>query len=401
MIQENELQFGGILLEERLLSDEIRMIRAMVRKFVEYEVVKTEEEEGSIIKAIPSHKLSHLQKKAKEAGLWALNISNDQGGAEQSIFNRTILMEEASQHRLGLSSPAAGAFGKEIPSFLNGFNNEDLLEAIHRAVESGEGSFVAVFESEHGLTDELETKAIKKGSKWYITGEKKYVENFKDAEFGLVLAKCIIDDKEQGAAVFLINKENYTKINAKDVKLLNSIDTTNLKFDNLELNDECIIGEIGLGNNLIEEWIAEQKILISARSLGVAKKSLELAIEWTSERVTFRKKLKERDAIRTMIANSLLELNAARLMLWNAALKMENSESYLIEVDMAKITCLNTSFNIIDRAIQMLGGMGVAQEVYLERWYREIRIYKNMFDSEEKMQNSIAEYVYEGKGVKN
>lgn len=378
-----------------LLSDELKMMRSVVKKFIEKEVVKAEIEEGALMQVLPEEKVRHLQKKAKEIGLWALGIKEELGGTGLNLFSRVVLMEEAAQHRLGFFNPAAGAFGKDIPSFLNDYSNIKIDDLVHKAIESGNGCYLAITEEQGGskLTN-IQTTAKNNGSTWFINGKKRYVFNAQEGEFGILLVNCIKDEVEKGPTLFLIAQNKL--IQRKKVQLIKSIETYDLEFVQFEVSDEYRVGEIGEGLSLVNQWMKEQQVLTSARCIGVAKKALELAVEWASSRETFGKKLKDRQAIQWMVADSEIELNSARYMLWSAASKVNeavpNSDH---DVEMAKLLCTETAFRIIDRSIQIHGGMGVAQEVPLERWYREVRTSRLDLGNSEVLRENIAKRIFD------
>lgn len=379
-----------------LLGDELKMMRSVVKRFIENEVVKAELDEGSLIQVLPVEKVKSLQKRAKETGLWALEIKEELGGIGLNLFSRVVLMEEAAQHRLGFLEPAAGAFGKDIPSLLNNYSNGKIDNLIHKAIESGKGCFVAITEEQGGsrLTN-IQTTAKKNNFGWTINGKKRYVSNVREGEFGLVLVNCVENDIEKGPTLFLLPQSEL--IHRKKVQLIKSIETFDLEFEQFEISDDYRVGEIGEGLILVNELMKEQQLLTSARCIGVAKKALELAVEWASSRETFRKKLKDRQAIQWMIADSEIELKSARYILWSAAMKVDKdvSSSSDHEVEMAKLLCTETAYRIVDRSIQIHGGMGVAQEVPLERWFREIRTTRLDMGVSEVLRENIAKRIFD------
>lgn len=383
-------------MEEKLMNEELKMLLNVVKRFVEKEVVAAEMEEGSLMKSIPADKVKQLQYQAKKMGLWALGVKEEFGGSGLDMFSRIVVVEEASKHRIGLSNPAAGAFGSDIPGFLNHTYNPTTQKFIQQAVQSGNGCYVAYEEEQNEGLSNIRTTAERTGDTWLINGEKKYVRNAAEADFGIVLANGITGTDQQGPSLFLIPAQNEN-IKKERVQLIHSVETHNVIFDQLELSDDYRVGDVGDGLRLMSHWMNEQQLLMSARCIGVAGKSLELALEWASTRITFGKRLKEREAIQCMIADSIMELNSARLMLWNGALKMSQSiqSDRDVHVQMAKLICTESAFQIIDRCIQIHGGMGVAQEVPLERWYKEIRAMRLETGSSNFIRKNVGKHFFE------
>ena len=134
-----------------------------------------------------------------------------------------------------------------------------------------------------------------------------------------------------------------------------------------------MLGRQGEGFNLLKELLTQNRIPYAAQCVGVAQKALEMAIDYSKLRETFGKLLSERQAIQWMIADSALDIHAARLVTYNAAHCKQKNKAFLIESSMAKLLATEMAMHVVDRAIQIHGGMGLSKELPLERWYRELR----------------------------
>ncbi len=282
------------------------------------------------------------------------------GGGGLDIFSRTLLMEEASRHRFGLVSPALNAFGKEIPTILTKLHPSLIESAVKPAVESGKGCFIAA--------DICSNFVAKRESQngWAISGNQKFVANADQAGFGLIWAK--IDGSEE-TGLFLV--ENNERVASERMVVMRT-----LNFFHITLKDYPVSGEhyLGKGNELVGEMLKELQILLAARCLGVAQEALRLCVEYATQRETFGKLLEKREAIQDMVADSLVDLSSARLLTWCMAKKLSLNDATEEEIAMAKLSATEKAFRIVDQSIQIHGGMGIAQEVPLERWYRELRL---------------------------
>jgi acyl-CoA dehydrogenase len=145
-------------------------------------------------------------------------------------------------------------------------------------------------------------------------------------------------------------------------------------FENAEIPVENRIGEEGHGFKVAEKWLVHGRIPYAAGVLGVAQLALEMAIEWVKERETFGGKLASRQSIQFMIADSEMELQAARLLVYQAAWAGDLGRDMKVAASIAKVMATETAGRVIDRCVQMFGGLGVAQEMPIERWFRELRI---------------------------
>jgi acyl-CoA dehydrogenase len=125
---------------------------------------------------------------------------------------------------------------------------------------------------------------------------------------------------------------------------------------------------------LAETWLVHARIPYAAAVIGVAQAALQLAIDWTKQRETFGSKLADKQAIQWMIADSEIELRAARLLVYQAAWKGDLGQDIKVDASICKVYATEIAGKVVDRCIQMFGGLGVAREMPLERWHREMRI---------------------------
>ncbi len=126
--------------------------------------------------------------------------------------------------------------------------------------------------------------------------------------------------------------------------------------------------------SLCEKWLVEGRIPYAAGTIGIPQEALQMAIAWAQERETVKTRLADKQAIQWMIADSEMELRQARLLVYEAAQRGDAGLNFKTEASIAKVVATETAGRVVDRCIQILGGMGVSQELPLERWYRELRI---------------------------
>jgi acyl-CoA dehydrogenase len=138
--------------------------------------------------------------------------------------------------------------------------------------------------------------------------------------------------------------------------------------------EENRLGNEGEGFKLAETWLVHARIPYAAAVIGIAQAALDLTIDWARERKTFGSALSDKQAIQWMLADSEIELRAARLLVFQAAWRGDLGLDIKVDASIAKVYSTETAGRVVDRCIQIFGGLGVAQEMPLERWYRELRI---------------------------
>jgi len=173
-----------------------------------------------------------------------------------------------------------------------------------------------------------------------------------------------------------------------------------MHFDNYEVPQENLLGKEGKGFSVAEKWLIHGRVPYAAATIGLGQASLEIAIEWAKQRETFGARLADRQAIQWLLVDSEIELRAARMLVFDAAWKADRGEDVKVDAAIAKVYGTETAGRVVDRCIQVLGGMGVSCEVPLERWYRELRIKRIGEGPSEIMRMVIARNLVGGRNVR-
>jgi acyl-CoA dehydrogenase len=191
------------------------------------------------------------------------------------------------------------------------------------------------------------------------------------AAWGVVFARS--GEGRGGITAFIV--DNPTKgVSFREIPVIRSYSPYEVVFEDVEVPVENRLGEEGQGFQIAEKWLVEGRVPYAAGTLGIAQEALRIAIDWANQRKTFGSLLADKQAIQWMIADSEIELRAARLLVHDAAIKAAAGHNIKVDASIAKVYATETAGRVVDRAIQILGGMGVAKEMPLERWYRELRI---------------------------
>jgi acyl-CoA dehydrogenase len=358
------------------LSEEQRMLVAAVRRFIREEIVPLEADLDPDAYELPHADHERLQAMVKEMGLYQMDVPEEFGGPGVNLTTRVLLGEEMSQHRAGLYAPAYGVFGHGPPPQLyaaTGVLKEKYLEP---ALRGEKRSFLGLTEPSGGSDPAraIQTKAVRDGDDWVINGSKMFNSGADTADFGLVFARTDPTRGRQGITCFVVDTETPGFMVRRLVHVLRSHYTTELSFDNMRVPHENILGEEGGGFAIANEYLSRARIPYAAAGIGVAVAAHRMAVEYSRHRVTFGEPLASRQAIQWMLVDNEMDIRTARWLCLAAADKADSEQPYRFEAAMAKVYGTEAAGRVVDRSIQIHGGVGVTKDLPLERWYRELRI---------------------------
>nr|WP_309099455.1 acyl-CoA dehydrogenase family protein [Fredinandcohnia onubensis] len=370
MISESESQ---VYYDGFKLSDELKMLKETVRNFIQNEVIPLENEMDYDANYLPDDKLEKLQAKAKKMGLWALNAPKEYGGANLSLFAHAIVAEESSQHRAGAYSAALFAFGNDVPNILYKGTEEQIKKYAIPSIEGKKKAFVAVTETGGGSDPArtIQTRAIKKGGRWILNGQKVFISGADTADYGIVFART--GEGRNGITAFIVDN-GVPGLSYKLIPVIRSWSPCEVFFEDVEVPEENVLGEVGQGFTIAQDWLINRRIPYAAECVGIATAALRKAIEYANIREVHKSKLANKQAIQWMIADSEIEIRAARMLVYDAAWKADQGKDSRYEVSVAKLYATEAANRVIDRVVQIFGGMGLTKEFPFERWYRELRI---------------------------
>jgi acyl-CoA dehydrogenase len=315
-----------------------------------------------------------LQDKAKSLGLWQMRTPEEYGGAGLSLLGQAVVAEEAAKCRMGAYIPGIGAFGSDPPNVIWLGSKQQIEKYGIASIKEGKKAFFAISEASGGADPgrAIKCQAVLKGDRYVINGTKMWITGAKGADWGIVFARTGTGGR--GGITSFIVDGNMKGISYKVIPVIRAYAPYEVHFDNVEVPIENRLGEEAGGFKLAEKWLVEGRVPYAAGTIGIAQAALEMAIDWAKQRETFGSRLSEKQAIQWMLADSEIELRAARLLVYEAAWKADMGKDLKIEASIAKVTATETAGRVVDRCIQIFGGLGVSKELPLERWYRELRI---------------------------
>jgi acyl-CoA dehydrogenase len=206
-----------------------------------------------------------------------------------------------------------------------------------------------------------------------LNGSKLWITGASTTNYGIVFARTGDQGQRGGITCFIVDG-NAKGLTMKPIPVIRSYFPHELIFQDVEVPVENRLGEEGEGFKLAETWLVEGRVPYAAGTIGIAQEALEMAIDWSKQREAFGSTLADKQAIQWMLADSEIELRAARLLVYQAAWKADLGQDLKIEASIAKVFATETAGRVVDRCIQIFGGLGVSRELPLERWYRELRI---------------------------
>jgi alkylation response protein AidB-like acyl-CoA dehydrogenase len=307
-------------------------------------------------------------------GLHGITVEEEYGGTGLGYLEHCIAVEEMSRASaaVGLSY---GAHSNLCVNQIRRNGNEAQKRKYLPKLISGEhvGS-LAMSEPDAGSdVVSMKTRAEKKGDRYVLNGTKIWITGVGQSNWGIVFARTGPSKGRDGVTSFIVEKK-FKGFSYKPIPVIRSYFPYEINFEDCEVPEENRLGNEGEGFKLAETWLIHARIPYAAAVIGVAQAALKLAIDWTKERETFGSKLADKQAIQWMIADSEIELRAARLLVYQAAWKGDLGQDIKVDASICKVYATEVAGKVVDRCIQMFGGLGVAREMPLERWHREMRI---------------------------
>jgi alkylation response protein AidB-like acyl-CoA dehydrogenase len=207
-----------------------------------------------------------------------------------------------------------------------------------------------------------------------------------------------VTDKEKGAnggvTCFLVDRDMGWK--SEPIPTMGQWGPAALVFDNVRVPEKNVLGEVGKGFNLAMQWIGQGRYLLPARAIGSVERLVDMAIEQANSRVTFGQPIAEYQAIQWMIADSAVEIEALRWLVLHAAWLVDQGADSRQAQSMAKLYGGIKANEIVDRVLQIHGGMGYTRELPIERWYRELRLLRIYEGTDEIQRRTIARNLLKG-----
>jgi acyl-CoA dehydrogenase len=358
---------------------ELEDIRGRITAFMEAYVYPNEDKvvqhEG-----LPIPLEQELQRKVKQAGLWAPNLPTEWGGMGIGYVGQALVNEI-----IGRSVIAPRIFGEAAPDAGNAeillvAANEEQKEQFLRPLAAGEiRSCFAMTEPEVAGSDPtgLRTSAESDGNNWTINGHKWFISGAIGSAFAIVMAVTDSAAEPHRRASMIIvptSTPGFNIIRAVGVMGSGGVGGhCEIRFENCRVPQRNLLGEVGAGFKLAQARLGPGRIQHCMRWLGAAERSFEMMCRYALKREAFGGPLAGKGTVQNWIADSAAEINAARMMTLHAAWKMDRGEDARIEISLIKFYGARVLNDVIDRAIQVHGALGYSTDTPLEMFYRDAR----------------------------
>ncbi|WP_342131769.1 acyl-CoA dehydrogenase family protein [Hydrogenophaga sp. OTU3427] len=366
------------------LNDEQKMMIDTVRRFIAEEL-KPLEDGLENTGALPDADAQRIHAKSKELGLYALNMPAELGGGGLSNLDR-ILCEEQFGHTSDYL--IRRAFGNVYEPLLH-CKGEQIERWLKPAVEGKRTCAITITESGAGSDAAgIKTHARRNAQgQWVLNGSKHFISDGVWSDFFLVSAKT----GEKEISMFMVDKGLSGFTVGKDQMMMGIRGTPHLElfFDNVVLEDAALLGEQGQGFKLAMGALNVVRLAqVGARAVGKATHVCELMLDYARERKQFDTRIGDFQMVQQMLADSVIEINAARWMVYQAAWMLDQGLDAREQIAMVKVHAAETLGRVVDRAVQVFGGMGFCKELPIERYYRDARIYR-IFDGTSEIHRGV------------
>lgn len=364
------------------LPDTSRMVRDTVARFVKDElipnealIIRREAERGFTDEPLIAPELdAALQKKARDIGLWGIDVPEEFGGQDLGMLTKCLVFEQLKHSIVPFVLPPespnlfmlkALCTGSQIDRYLLPYSRGEKKSCLALS-EPGAGSDAAA----------IKTRAERKNGKWVINGTKIWISNARRADFMIVMA--VTDpkaDKRSAITAFLVDKGTPGVTIPTSFPMIGEYHPYEVVFDNVELDDDQVLGEVGAGFAPMSKRLGVRRLEIASRCLGLASRCLEMMIDQANARSTFGALLADRQAVQWWIADSYQEIEMVRLLVYQMAWKMDSGrDDVRLDGSIVKVQGTEMVSRVVDRAIQLFGGMGVSKELPLEYISRACRV---------------------------
>ncbi|KAH9950136.1 acyl-CoA oxidase [Amylocystis lapponica] len=310
-----------------------------------------------------------------EQGLMGIETSADHGGAESSFTSAIIAIEELAKVDPSVSV-MCDVHNTLVNTILRKYATKEQQDKwLPQLSESKLGSFCLSEPASGSDAFALQTRAQKDGDHWVINGSKMWITNSHEAEVFLIFANVDPSKGYKGITCFIATKDMGIQIAKKEQKLgIRASSTCTLNFDDMRIPAENIIGGEGKGYKIAIEILNEGRIGIAAQMLGLAQGAFEKAVPYTFQRTQFGKPVGTFQGLSFQQARAAMNIEAARLLTYNAARRKEEGREFAREAAMAKLYASEVAQQVSGAAIEWAGGVGFTRETGIEKFWRDSKI---------------------------
>ena len=382
------------------IPEELRMLRDSARRFVQQELLPLEPLYANEAD-IPDDVRAALQAKAKALGFWIFDLPQEFGGGGVGYLGMCLVFEELARCNVP-SFRAPTGFTPYLGSVLFNCTPEQQKKYLYPVISGEKRTCFALTEPNGGSDpSQMRTTAVREGDHYRINGNKIYITGADKADFVQLFARTGDTADGAGVSCFLIDRDTPGMRLGQNFQLMSPDRPWELVFEDVLVPASQMVGEPGKGWALARGFLDVGRLIHGPKAIGRAERALEMAIAYAKQRTTFGEPLANRQAIQWMIADSAVELNAARLMTYHAAWRADQGMNFHMEASQVKLYADDMYMRVVDRAIQIHGGIGLSRELPLELMFRDARSRTITEGSSEMQRTIIAREMLSGRTTVN
>jgi acyl-CoA dehydrogenase len=359
------------------MPEEHRMLQDLVAKFVDDEVMPLEpriierEIKGERLRLTQEEEVPLLAK-CKELGLWALDAPEELGGANLPAIALMGVNEELARTIVPFIFPPDSPNLHMLMTTATPEQKRKYMEPYAKGIAK---SAIAISEpGAGGDPSGMTTKAEMVGNEWVINGRKIWVSRVPEADFTVLMARVGSEGGHKGVTAFIVEKGTKGFEIAREIPMLGGHRTYELVFEDMRLPADAILGKVGEGFAPMQLRLNVRRLQIGAWSIGMSRRALDMMCSHVKQRKTFGALLADRQAIQWWIADAATKIHACRLMVQDAAAKLDRGEDVRQVASMIKVFATEMATEVIDNAMQSFGAMGVTKELPLQLMAQKVRV---------------------------
>jgi len=359
------------------LDEDHRMLADLVRRFVEDELIPMEpailQREASGQPAVLTHEeKARIDKVSKDLGLWSLDAPVDMGGYDLPHVAMVAVNEALGRTITAYTLPPDSPNLRMLMTTVN-----DQQKAAYLAPYARGETISAIGISEPGAGADpsgMLTRAERDGDDWVINGRKIWITRAAEADFTILMA---VTDKEKGSrggmSAFLVDRDTPGFKVLRAIPMIGTEVTYEVALEDCRVPGWKLLGTEGQGFAPMQVRLGTRRCEMAAWSVGLAQRALDMIIEYAPQRKTFGVPLSERQAIQFWVTDAATRIHAARLMTYDCAWKMDQGRDVRTEISMIKAYATEMAWEVIDRAMQTFGAMGMTRELPLHLMAAKVR----------------------------
>lgn len=371
------------------LTDEQRMIVQTVRAFVERELLPYEEEVERLDEVRPELR-RELIRRAREAGLYAPNMPEQHGGGGLDAVGQTLLERE-----LGRINYALGTCVARPSNILQACRGEQIERYLLPTIRGERTDCLAMTEPNAGSDlRSMETRAERQGADFVLTGVKHFISHADVADYAIVFAVSGVETTARGPrkqiTAFLVDKgtPGFTVKRGYQVVSHRGYHNCLLEFDGCRVPAGQVLGEVHRGFEVANEWLSSTRLAVAAVCVGRAQRALELCRPWAAARRQFGQAIGKFQGTSFKLADMAVQIQAAELLTLQTAWKQDQGLARDEDFAAAKLYASEMLALVTDHAVQIFGGMGLAEENVIARLWRDARV-ERIWDGTSEIQRHI------------